>query len=132
MKALKRQRALIPCVILLGFMHAGAVRADATSFKVPLTGAQCVPPVDTTGSGTANLTYDPINASGADAYPITSPTYIITYAKYSDAGKVALLKAFIGFILGTDGQADANKTNFAPLPSSLDQMAVAQLAQLST
>ena len=36
-----------------------AALADATSFKVPLTGAQCVPPVDTTGSGTAELTYDP-------------------------------------------------------------------------
>ena len=59
MKALKRQRALIPFVILLGFVNAGAARADPTSFKVPLTGAQCVPPVDTTGSGTAELTYDP-------------------------------------------------------------------------
>ena len=59
MKALKRQCALIPFVILLGFVDAGAVRADAISFKVPLTGAQCVPPVDTTGSGTADLTYDP-------------------------------------------------------------------------
>ena len=48
MKALKRQRALIPFVILLGFVSAGTARADATSFKVPLTGAQCVPPVDTT------------------------------------------------------------------------------------
>jgi hypothetical protein len=59
MKVLKRQSALISCVFLLGFVHAGAVLADPTSFKVPLTGAQCVPPVDTTGSGTANLTYDP-------------------------------------------------------------------------
>ena len=59
MKATKRQRALIPFVILLGFVDAGAVRADATSFKVPLTGAQGVPPVDTAGSGTAELTYDP-------------------------------------------------------------------------
>jgi hypothetical protein len=59
MKALNRRRALIPFVVLLGFVNAGAALADATSFKVPLTGAQCVPPVDTTGSGTAELTYDP-------------------------------------------------------------------------
>ena len=59
MKAMKRQCALIPFVILLGFVDVGAVRADPTSFKVPLTGAQCVPAVDTTGSGTAELTYDP-------------------------------------------------------------------------
>ncbi len=48
----------------------------------------------------ADLTYDPINASGAQDYPITSPTYIITYTKYSDAGKVALLQAFLNYILG--------------------------------
>src|ERR1700677_626370 len=59
MKALKRPSALISCVLLLGFMHAGAVLADPTSFKVPLTGAQGVPPVDTTATGTAALTYDP-------------------------------------------------------------------------
>ena len=59
MKALKPQRALLPFVVLLGFVNAGAALADAMSFKVPLTGAQCVPPVDTPGSGTAALTYDP-------------------------------------------------------------------------
>jgi hypothetical protein len=59
MKATKRQRALIPFIILLAFVNTGVALADATSFKVPLTGAQCVPPVDTTGSGTAELTYDP-------------------------------------------------------------------------
>src|ERR1700735_5675551 len=59
MKALKRQRALLPFVILLGLVSAGAALADATTFKVPLTGAQGVPPVDTAGSGTAELTYDP-------------------------------------------------------------------------
>ena len=55
MKATKRQRALLPFVILLGLVNAGAALADATSFKVPLTGAQGVPPVDTAGSGTAEL-----------------------------------------------------------------------------
>jgi CHRD domain len=59
MKVLKRQSALISCVILLGFVHAEAVLADPTSFKVPLSGAQDVPPVDTTATGTAELTYDP-------------------------------------------------------------------------
>lgn len=59
MKVSRRQIALLPCVVFLGFASAGAVRAETTSFKVPLTGAQCVPPVETTGSGTAELTYDP-------------------------------------------------------------------------
>ena len=59
MKAMKRQRALVPFLLLLGLVSIGPARAEATSFKVSLTGAQCVPPVDTKGSGTADLTYDP-------------------------------------------------------------------------
>jgi CHRD domain len=59
MKAMKRQRALVPFLLLLGLVSIGPARAEASSFKVSLTGAQCVPPVETKGSGTADLTYDP-------------------------------------------------------------------------
>ena len=59
MKATNLQRALTPFAILLGVLGAGLTEADAASFKVPLTGAQGVPPVDTSGSGTADVTYDP-------------------------------------------------------------------------
>ena len=58
MNATRFRRALIPFAILLGFAGTGR-RADSISFKVPLTGAQCVPPVDTSGTGTAEITYDP-------------------------------------------------------------------------
>ncbi len=36
-----------------------AVTAKAETFKVALAGAQQVPPVETSGTGTADLTYDP-------------------------------------------------------------------------
>jgi CHRD domain len=80
MKILKRQSAFIPCIVLLGFMQVGPVLADPTSFKVPLTGAQCVPPVDTTGSGTADLTYDPATRV---------VTWNISYAGLSSASTMA-------------------------------------------
>ena len=79
----------------------------------------------------STLTYDPANSSGPQAYPITSETYIITYAKYTDAGKVALLKAFLSYILGPDGQGAAKGVNFAPLPPALDQQALAQVDQIT-
>jgi len=53
------QRALTSFVFLVCVALTGTVQAQSVSFKVPLTGAQCVPPVDTGGSGTAELTYDP-------------------------------------------------------------------------
>jgi phosphate transport system substrate-binding protein len=80
----------------------------------------------------ANLTFNPINQNGAKDYPITSPTYIITYTKYSDAGKVALLKAFLTYILGSDGQKLALTVDFAPLAPSLAQKALAQVDQITS
>jgi hypothetical protein len=53
------RRAVVPLVLVMGLAWIGAARAEAGSFKVPLTGAQSVPPVDTSGTGTADLTYDP-------------------------------------------------------------------------
>ncbi|AXV84785.1 CHRD domain-containing protein [Ralstonia solanacearum] len=47
---------------LSGLALAGSmtfVQAAPLSFTVPLSGAQEVPPVETKGSGSANLTYDP-------------------------------------------------------------------------
>ena len=78
-----------------------------------------------------DLTYNPINTSGAQAYPIVSPTYIITYAKVTDPAKGAALKAFLKYILGPDGQALATTVNFAPLPSDLASKALAQVDQIS-
>lgn len=53
------ERALIPVALFASLASLGPARADPVSFKVPLTGVQCVPSVDTSGSGTADLTYDP-------------------------------------------------------------------------
>jgi hypothetical protein len=53
------RRIVLSFVLAAGFVWTGAVSAASLSFKVPLTGAQSVPPVDTSGAGTANLTYDP-------------------------------------------------------------------------
>jgi hypothetical protein len=80
MTAFKPQRALIPLVMLLGFVSAGAALADPTSFKVPLTGAQDVPPVETKGTGTAEVTYDPATKV---------VTWTISYSGLSSAATMA-------------------------------------------
>ena len=53
------RRAVLPFILAAGLACAGAANAASVSFKVPLSGAQCVPPVETSGTGTADLTYDP-------------------------------------------------------------------------
>ena len=92
MKALKPQRALLPFVVLLGFVNAGGALADAMSFKVPLPGAQCVPPVDTPGSGTAALTYDPatqVVTWNISYTGLSSPTTMAHFHGPATAGKNA-------------------------------------------
>lgn len=78
-----------------------------------------------------DLTFDPIDTDGADAYPITSPTWIIVKAAQTDRAKATALVAFLSFVL-SDGQ-DASFTgsvNYAPLPEALAAKAKAQLADI--
>jgi phosphate transport system substrate-binding protein len=78
-----------------------------------------------------DLTYDPLDASGADAYPITSPTYLLIKTKYDDATKARLVTEFVRYVL-TDGQALAKDVNFAPLPAGVQQKALAQLDKVQS
>jgi phosphate transport system substrate-binding protein len=70
-----------------------------------------------------------MNAPGADAYPITSPTYIIVYQKQTDHDKGTALKALLEYVLGA-GQAKAEELDFAKLPDSLLAKAKAQLDKI--
>jgi phosphate transport system substrate-binding protein len=77
----------------------------------------------------ADLSYNPLNASGAETYPITSPTYILVKPSYDDPSKGKLVKSFLTYLL-TDGQSIAPSVNFAALPDSLQQKALAQLDKI--
>jgi hypothetical protein len=52
-------RRLAAVAFWTGFAWSGLAQAESSSIKVPLTGASSVPPVETSGTGTAELTYDP-------------------------------------------------------------------------
>ena len=78
-----------------------------------------------------DLTYNPLNASGADAYPITAPTYLLTYQTYSDATVVENLKCWVTYVL-TDAQSLAPDVDFAALPEGLDEKALEQVDMITT
>ncbi len=54
----RRGAILMVCVTGIA-AWAGSSKAASLTFKVPLTGAQQVPPVQTSATGTADLSYDP-------------------------------------------------------------------------
>ena len=49
---------LIVAAILTGFVFVPAAFADVMKYKVVMNGAVSVPPIDTKGTGTADVTYD--------------------------------------------------------------------------
>ena len=79
----------------------------------------------------ADLTYNPLNAAGAKAYPITSPTWIIVSPQQTDPTVAAALKGYVGFIL-TDGQKFANSVGYSPISTDLDKKAITQLDQITS
>jgi phosphate transport system substrate-binding protein len=76
-----------------------------------------------------DLTYDPINATGAKAYPITSPTWVIVYQNQTDKAKGAAIVGFLNYIYG-DGQKLAASVDYAPLSKALLKQAKAQVAKI--
>ncbi len=73
-----------------------------------------------------DLSYDPLNADGTDAYPITAPTYILVHTSYDDPTVAANVKAFVTYLL-SDAQDLAESVDFAKLPDELRTRALAQL-----
>jgi len=96
------------------------VKPTPDSAKEALAGAT----VDT------DLTYDPLNAKGDAAYPITSPTWILIDAKQSDQAKADLLKAYLTYVLGP-AQDQAKSLLYAPLPDDLKTKALAQVDKIT-
>lgn len=78
-----------------------------------------------------DLSYNPLDAAGAESYPITAPTFILVRTKYDDPKKAELVKSFLEYLL-TDGQALAKESDFAQLPDSLRQKALAQLQKIQS
>jgi phosphate transport system substrate-binding protein len=58
------------------------------------------------------------NAPGKNAYPISTFTWLLIPAQFSDAAKGKAMVGFLQWML-TDGQKDAEGLSFAPLPKAI-------------
>jgi len=67
-----------------------------------------------------------VDAEGADAYPISSFTWLLVYQNPTDATKAKKLNDFIKWAL-TTGQQSAPTLDYAPLPSVLVQQLQARI-----
>lgn len=92
------------------------VKADVDGATAALKGA----------TPNADLSYNPLNADGDAAYPITAPTWILVYKTQTDKAKAEALVSFLTFLLN-DGQDLAPDIDYAPLPKAFQDKAMAQL-----
>ncbi|THV24538.1 phosphate ABC transporter substrate-binding protein PstS [Glycomyces paridis] len=104
----------------VGLVTAAVENADGAFVAPSLEGATAA--LD--GAELADdLSYNPLNAAGAESYPITAPTYLLIRTEYEDAAVAAGVKEFVTYLL-TDGQALAAENNFAALPTGLQEQAL--------
>lgn len=76
-----------------------------------------------------DLTYDPLDAPGAGAYPITAPTWLLVPARTGDPERAATLRTYLRYLL-TTGQQQAGPNAYAALPPSLARRALEQVEQV--
>ena len=79
----------------------------------------------------SNLTFHAVDSPNASAYPITYQSWVLVYATQPNANDAAMLKAYVGYLIGP-GQQLLGNLGYAPLPTSLQQMAQAQLSQITS
>lgn len=104
-----------------------AIKNQAGKFADPTAEA-----VSAAGDGIEvndKLLFSALDAKGDAAYPITAQSWCMAYAKAKDPAKAAAIKSYFTFML-TDGQKLLPEIDFAPIPKSLADKAVAQLAKV--
>ena len=104
-----------------------SVKNKAGSFIAPSTASATAACQNATVK--PDVTFSCLWTAGAQSYPITYQSWDLVFQKQSSASTAAGLKAYIGYLLG-DGQKLLSQLNYAPLPSNIDQQAVAQLSKI--
>jgi phosphate transport system substrate-binding protein len=83
-----------------------------------------------TGSGDdLKLEFDYANTD-ANAYPALLVTYEIVCAKGNDAAKLPLIKSFLGYLAGSEGQSPLAAQGYVPLPAELQSKVAAAVNTL--
>ena len=97
------------------------IKPDLSSVTAAAAGAAANMPSDFRVSIT--------NAPGANAYPISSFTWLLIPASIPNAEKRNALKSFLNWIL-TDGQTMVQSLGYAPLPPEVKSKELAQISEI--
>lgn len=111
-------------------LHAASIKNSAGDYVAPSSAAATAAASQVTLK--PDLTFSTADEPGAASYPITYQSWDLVYSVQPSATDVALLKAYLGYLLSSAGQALLTPLNLSPLPSSIDSAAVAQLSKITS
>ena len=106
-----------------------AIRNPAGSFVLPTietATAAADGALAQMGQGGSDYRVSIVNSPGANAYPISSFTWLLVYRQQADAAKGRKLVDFLRWAY-TDGQQTAGSLDYAPLPQSLRERLTARI-----
>jgi phosphate transport system substrate-binding protein len=106
------------------------VRNAAGKFVEPSIDAVTAAAAASAGNTPDDLRVSITNATGENAYPISSYTYILPYKEQKDAVKGKALVDFLGWGIH-DGEKFAKDLQYAPLPAEIVKRAEAKIASIT-
>jgi phosphate transport system substrate-binding protein len=110
-------------------LSAASIENSAGDYVAPSSAAATAAASHVTPK--SDLTFLTVDQPGATSYPITYQSWDLVYEVQPNATDVKLLQAYLGYLLG-QGQSLLAPLNLAPLPSSIDALAKAQLSKITS
>jgi phosphate transport system substrate-binding protein len=107
----------------------GSVQNSAGSFVTPTVDSVTAAAAGAAANMPADFRVSITNAPGAEAYPISSFTWLLLYEDAQDKGQARQMKEFLRWAL-TDGQKLAPELGYARLPQPVVDMELKTLEQL--
>jgi phosphate transport system substrate-binding protein len=121
----------------LSYDFAVSSNLGIATIKQDSSGQYIVPSVDSISAAGGILKF-PIsedtsiqNSSATGAYPIASTTYLLVYKDQQNKDKGQTLVDFLYWAL-TKGQSEVKTLHYSPLPSEIQQQALALLSQITS
>jgi phosphate transport system substrate-binding protein len=110
-------------------MSFGAVRNSSGKFLKASTAGVTAAAAGAAKTMPADYRVSITNAPGADAYPISSFTWLLIPTHSADANKTKALVDFLGWMLD-HGEAEAAALTYAPLPKQVQDMVRKSIANI--
>ena len=111
-------------------LPAAQIKNASGSFITPSIDAVIAAAAESAASTPEDLRVSITNGTGAQAYPISSYTYILVYKEQKDAAKGKALVDFLWWGLH-EGEAFAKELQYAPLPADMVKRAEGKIKMVS-